>query len=283
MAKIALVTDSTAYIPKDLVEQYNITVAPQVLIWGNETFEDGVNIMPSEFYERLKKASVMPTTTQVTVVKMHEIFKSLLDQDYQVLAILVSTKLSGTNNSAAQALAMLPSDAPVRIVDSQSVAMALGFQVLTVARAVEQGATLDEATKLAEKCISHTGVVFAVETLEFLHRGGRIGGGKRFLGTALNIKPILALDDGRIEAVEQVRTRSKSLARLVELTEKRIGGRTPVHLAALHANAEEEAKTVLQEAVARFNPVETIMSEVSPVVGTHAGPGTVGLVFMAGM
>jgi DegV family protein with EDD domain len=283
MSRIALVTDSTSYIPQDLVKKYNITVAPQVLIWGKETFEDGVNILPTQFYEKLKNASIMPTTTQVTVVKMHEIFKSLLEQDYQVLAILLSDKLSGTINSAVQALAMLPEGAPVKIVDSKAVAMALGFQVLSAARAIEQGASMNEAVALAEKSTQHTGVIFAVETLEFLHRGGRIGGGKRLLGTALNIKPILELEDGKIEAVESVRTRSKSLTRLVELTEKRIAGRSPVRLATLHANAAEDAQIVLAEATALLKPIETIISEVSPVVGTHAGPGTVGLAFMAGM
>lgn len=283
MSKIALVTDSTAYIPQDIVAKYNITVAPQVLIWGKDTYEDGVDILPTAFYEKLKNASVMPSTTQVTVVKMHEIFKQLLDQDYQVLAILLSEKLSGTINSAVQALAMLPDGVPVKIVDSQAVAMALGFQVLSAARAIEQGASLSEVVALAERSVQHVGVVFAVETLEFLHRGGRIGGGKRFLGTALNIKPILELTDGKIEAVESVRTRSKSLSRLVEITEKRIGGRTPVRLATLHANSAADAKLLLDEASARLNPVESIMSEVSPVVGTHAGPGTVGLAFMAGM
>jgi DegV family protein with EDD domain len=283
MAKIALVTDSTAYIPQDLVKQYHITVAPQVLIWGKEIFEDGVDIMPAAFYDRLKTASVMPTTTQVTIPKMHEIFKNLLDQDYQILAILISEKLSGTNNSAVQALGMLPDGVPVKIVDSESTAMAMGFQVISTVRAIQQGANLEEAYEHAQKSIEHTGVIFAVETLEFLHRGGRIGGGKRFLGTALNIKPILEIVDGRVEGVEQVRTRGKSLTRLVELAEKRIAGRTPVRLAALHANAEDDAKIVLQEAIARLNPVETIMSEVSPVVGAQAGPGTVGLAFMAGM
>lgn len=282
MSKIALLTDSTAYIPQDLVKKYNITVAPQVLIWEGQELADGVDIMPTQFYERLKKATVMPSTSQVTVGTILQIFKGLLDQDYEVLAILISSKLSGTINSAVQAVAALPEGAPVKIVDSQSVAMAMGFHVLTVARAIEQGASLDEAAKLAEKCIPTTGVVFAVDTLEFLHRGGRIGGGKRFLGTALNVKPILELVDGKVEGVEQVRTRSKSLTRLVELTEKRIDGRTPVRLAALHANAEEDAKIVLQEAIARLNPIETVMSEVSPVVGAQAGPGTVGLAFMAG-
>jgi DegV family protein with EDD domain len=283
MSKIALVTDSTCSLPQDLVEKHKIAVAPQILIWGPETFEDGVDIMPNEFYKRLSKASVMPSTSQVTVSKFLEIYQRLLDQDYQILSILVSTKLSGTVNSAVQAKAMLPADAPIEIVDSNSIAMAMGFHLLSVARAIEQGANLAECVELAQKASQHTGIFFAVNTLEFLHRGGRIGGAKRFLGTALNIKPILELRDGRVEAAEQVRTRKKSLSRIVELTEKQIGGRTPVRLASLHANSPEDAQIVLNEAVEKLNPVETYFSEVSPVIGANAGPGVVGLVYMAGM
>jgi DegV family protein with EDD domain len=283
MSKIALVTDSTAYLPKELTDQYHISVAPQILIWGEESFEDGVTILPSEFYTRLQKATVMPSSSQVTVTKFHEIFKQLLDQDYQVLAILIATKLSGTINSAVQAKAMLPDGAPIEICDSNTTAMALGFHVLTVARAAEQGANLQECVKLAQEATKHTGVFFAVDTLEFLHRGGRIGTGSRFLGTALNIKPILEVRNGLVEAVERVRTRRKSLSRIVELVEEQVKGRTPVRLATLHANAAEDARTVLEEAKQKLDPVESIFSEVSPVIGAHAGPGTVGLAFMAGL
>lgn len=282
MSKVALVTDSTAYIPKDLVEEYQISVAPQVLIWGEETFRDGVDITPEEFYTRLKKATVMPTTSQVNMASFQQIFQELLENDHNILAILVSNRLSKTIDSALQACEMLPG-APIEIVDSMSTAMAMGFQVLSVARLAQQGANLAECKALAEKATGHTGVVFAVDTLEFLHRGGRIGGGTRFLGSALNIKPILELRDGHVEAAERVRTRKKSLLRLVEMVGERIGGRKPVRLAALHANAAEEAREVLEMAKGRFNPVETVFSEVSPVVGTHAGPGTVGLCYMAGM
>ena len=140
MAKIALVTDSTSYIPADLVQRYHITVTPQVLIWGPETFQDGVDIQPDEFYTRLKTATIMPSTSQATVATFVKIFQGLLDQGYQILAILVSEKLSGTINSATQAKAALPAGVPIEIVDLQSTAMALGFQVLSVARALEQGA-----------------------------------------------------------------------------------------------------------------------------------------------
>lgn len=282
MTKVAIVTDSTSYIPKDILDQYPISVAPQVLIWGEQSYEDGVDISPSEFYTRLKGARVLPSTSQVTPKSFNKIFGQLLAEDYQVLALLISEKLSGTIASAVQALEMHPG-APIEIVDSYSTAMALGFQVLTVARAAKEGASLAECKALAENCRQHTGVIFAVDTLEFLHRGGRIGGASRFLGTALNIKPILELVDGRVEPVERVRTRQKSLERLLELAAERIGSRRPVRLATLHAQAPDEARMLLDMGLKRFNAVEQVFSEVSPVVGNHTGPGTVGVAFMAGM
>ncbi len=283
MAKVAVVTDSTAYVPQNLVDQHHIQVAPQVLIWGDETYQDGVDIQPDEFYRRLRTAKVMPSTSQVTPASFYHIFKNLIDEGYQVLAILISRDLSGTIASAQQAKDMLE-DAPVEIVDSRTTAMAMGFHVLTAARAAEQGATLAECKQLAEEARDHTGVVFAVDTLEFLYRGGRIGTGTRFMGAALSIKPIFEIREGRIEALERVRTRKKSLRRLQEIIEERIAGQTPVRLATLHANAYQDACDLLTSANGNFSRVEeSILSTVSPVVGTHAGPGTVGLAYMAGM
>jgi DegV family protein with EDD domain len=282
MSKVAIVTDSTAYIPVDLLRKYNIHVVPQVLCWGNETFEDGVDILPTEFYTRLEKADIMPSTSQVTPQSFVQVFNQLLDQDVQVLAVLLPPTLSGTVASATIALKEFPG-APLEIVESNSTSMALGFQVLAAAKAAVQGASMAECKAVAEQARDHTGVVFAVNTLEFLHRGGRIGGGSRYLGTALNIKPILEVTGGKIEAVERVRTRKKSLMRLVELVEERVNGQTPVRLAVLHANVAEEAKELLAVASNRIQADESIYSEVSPVIGTHAGPGTVGLAYMAGM
>lgn len=281
MKKVALVTDSTAYIPKELVEQYDLRVAPQVLVWGDQTYEDGVDIQPTEFYTRLANAKVMPSTSQASPQSFHDIFCELLDQQYEVLAILLSEKLSGTIASAIQAKELI-GDAPIEIFDSQTVAMALGFQVLAAARAAAEGASLQECLALAKKNRDKTGVVFAVDTLEFLHRGGRIGGATRFLGTALSLKPILAIIDGQVTAIDKVRTRKKSLSYLLDLLQKQIGDQKPVRIASLHANSAEDAKYLLDEATKLFDPVEVIFSEVSPVVGTHAGPGTVGLAYMAG-
>ena len=283
MSKIALVTDSTAYIPSDLVSKYNIYVVPQVLIWGEETYQDGVDIMPTEYYERLEKADVMPSTSQVTPHSFDVLFSDLTAKGHDnILAILVSSKLSGTIDSALQARENYP-QARIEIVDSLSVAMALGFQVLQVAKAIEQGTDLAECITLAEKTKEHTGVVFVADTLEFLHRGGRIGGGTRFLGTLLNTKPIFEIQDGRLEGLERVRTRKKSLLRLLELTDERVGSKQPLRLSVLHANALEEAHELMEKVNERFKPTESVFSEVSPVVGTHAGPGTIAIAYMAGM
>jgi len=282
MSRVAIITDSTAYIPQNLVAQYNITVAPQILIWGSDTFEDGVSITPNEFYDRLKKASVMPASSQVSPATFKSLYEAQLAQGHDVLAILISSKLSGTISSAFQARDMLP-NAPIEIVDTYTTAMSMGFQVLAAAKAAESGATLAECKEIAEKSKAHTGVVLTVDTLEFLHRGGRIGGASRFLGTALNIKPLLEVIDGRIEPLERVRTRGKALARLLDLVEERAAGRWPLRIACLHANVAVEAQEWLNKASSRFNPVENLLTDVSPVVGTHVGPGTIGMCYMAGM
>ncbi len=284
MAKIAFVTDSTAYIPAELVKQYNITVTPQILVWGEQTYRDGIDIQPDEFYARLKTSKTMPTTSQVSVVTMQHTFQELIDRGCDVLGVFISGKLSGTLQSALQGREALGSAAEkVVLVDSNTTAMAMGFLVLTAARAAEQGANAAECKALVEKGRGQSGVYFAVDTLEFLHRGGRIGGGARFIGSALNLKPILAIRDGRVEAEDRVRTKPKALDRVLELAAERLKGKSNIRIATLHANAEQEARALLDKATKEFNAVESVLSSVSPVVGVHAGPGTVGLVFLAGL
>jgi len=284
MKKVAIVTDSTSYIPKELLGQYSIMVVPQVLIWGEKTYEDGIDIQPDEFYQRLATAKTMPTTSQVSVPNMHKAFNGLLEQGYDVLGIFLSAKLSGTMQSAIQGRELLEKDREhVEIVDSNTTAMALGFQVLTAARAASQGASLAECKALTEQSRSHTGIYFVVDTLEFLHRGGRIGGAQRLLGTALNLKPILTVADGKVEAAERIRTKAKAVERLLEIIGEQTGGKSPVRVATLHANAEAEAREVLSRVTKLTNATESVFTSVSPVVGTHTGPGTVGIAYMAGM
>ena len=276
MAQIALVTDSTCVIPAGLLAKYQILVAPQVVIWDGQTLEDGVDISPEQFYTRLKTSPTMPTTSQATVASFQKIFRPLVAAERPIVAVLISTKLSGTIQSAEQAKQEFPG-AQIEIVDSMHAGMSLGFQVLQTARQIEAGKSFAEVAGYARKVKDHTGLMFAVDTLEFLHRGGRIGGATRFLGTALNMKPLLHLEDGRIEPLERVRTKAKAHARMLDLLAEKVQGHGNVRIAAMHAAAEADAVAVLEQAKARFSPVETAVSWASPAIGAHTGPGIVGL------
>jgi DegV family protein with EDD domain len=280
MSKIAFVTDSTCFLPADLLKKHNITMIPQVLIWGEQTFQDGVDIQPSDFYSRLKTAKSMPSTSQISPATMQATFQPLVDQGFEVIGIFVSSRLSGTMQSAVQAKELMGSaGAKVHIVDSLATSMSLGLIVLAAARAAEGGASLADIIAVAEKTKGNSGLFFAVDTLEFLHRGGRIGGAQRFIGSALNLKPILALKEGKVEGVERMRGKSKAHDRVLELIAEQVAGKPNIRIATLHANAAEDAKALLDRAAQQLSPVETIFAEVSPVVGTHTGPGTVGLAY----
>ncbi|PWH17865.1 MAG: DegV family protein [Anaerolineae bacterium] len=284
MKRIAILTDSTAYLPSDLLKRYEIAVIPLQVIWGEETFLDGVTIRPAEFYQKLQTAKTMPSTSQPSAGAMKEAFAQLLAQAEFVLGIFISSKLSGTIQSAIQGREMLGPDAKrVEIFDSQTTTMAMGFQVLAAARSAEQAASVQDCILAAEQARQHSGVYFVVDTLEFLHRGGRIGGAQRFLGTALNLKPLLTIADGKVEAVERIRTKTKALDRLIEVVAEKTRGKTARRLAVLHANTPLEAQAVLEKAAAVLQPEETFTSDLSPVIGTHVGPGTIGLAYQAGI
>jgi len=285
MTKVAIVTDSTATIPTELLGSYPVQVVPLQVIWGDETFLDGLDIQPADFYQRLKHTKVMPTTSQPSPAAFIKVYQKLLDEGYSILSVHISAALSGTVDSALQAKAHF-TNAPIEVVNSQLTSMAMGFPVMLAARAAAQNATLQECRVLVERATEQSGVCFVVNTLEFLHRGGRIGGAAAFLGTALNLKPLLELREGRIEAIERVRTMGKAVDRLIALTEERIGTRTPIRLAALHAHAPAEAQELLARARDRFGLTdvsETFIADISPVLGTHTGPGAMGLAYMAGM
>ena len=284
MAKVAIVTDSTAYLPDKMVKELNITIVPLTLNWGEESYQDGVDMLPEDFYRRMASSKEIPTTSQATEISMKNAFEVLLRKGYDVLGIFISSKLSGTVQSALMAREeLVKGQEKIAILDSLATTMALGWPVLTAARAANAGEGLVECRKLAEKARDQTGVMFVVETLEYLRRGGRIGGAQAMLGTLLNVKPLLELQDGRIESVEKIRTKKKALDRMLDLIEEKIAGRTPIRLATVHADAEAEAISLLEAARKRFNPIESLHSPLSPVIGAHAGPGTLAIAIMTGI
>lgn len=283
MSKVAIVTDSTAYLPEDLLVSYKINVVPLVVIWEKETFRDNIDITPNQFYERLSGAKIMPTTSQPTISDFADIFEKLHKDGYEILTIVISAALSGTMDSAIQARELVP-EAKVEILDSQFTSIPLAYMVLSAARAAKKGASLEHCKEIVQTIRANTQVYFAVDTLEFLHRGGRIGGASRFLGTALDLKPILYLNEGKVEALERVRTLNKAHKRLMELLETDVNGKTPINMmGTVSAAAQESASHLLMKIEKHFNPAEVLMANLSPVLGTHVGPGTVGVAYVAGV
>jgi DegV family protein with EDD domain len=283
MSKVAIVTDSTAYLSDDLVSAYHITVVPLVVIWGEEVLRDNIDISANKFYERLATDKVIPSTSQASIQAFQEVFTELHAQGFEILTILISSGLSGTMGSAIQAKKLVP-EARIELMDSKLTSLPLAYMALSAARAAKRGASLEECKHIAELVRDHTNVYFAVDTLEFLHRGGRIGGASRFLGTALNLKPILNLMDGKIEAVERVRTSKRAHHRLIELLEKGVDEKQSINMiGVIGAAAAEAASDLLNEIKKKFSPQEIMLANLSPVIGTHTGPGTVGIAYVAGI
>lgn len=279
MTKIAVVTDSTAYIPEDLRQRYGILMAPQQVIWGTETYRDGVDMTPTQFYQRLRVDKTNPKTSQTSPAIFTEYFQKALQGADAIFCLTISSSLSQTFNSAHVAKNDL-TGATIEIVDTQSTAMALGFMAIAAAKSAAEGKSLAELKQQVEANIPKTGVVFVVDTLDYLHRGGRIGGAARFMGNLLNVKPVLHLKDGKVDALERVRTKKKATEFMLEHISGLIAGKPNIRLATLHADSEKEANDLLTTAAQRFGAVESVLAEVSPAVGAHTGPGTVGLAWM---
>lgn len=276
MSRIAIVTDSTAYLPAEMVERYNITVVPLKLNWEGDTYEDGVDLTTDEFYKRLSKSSSLPTTSQPPTQEFVQIYEALAPNCDGIIVLLISAGISGTVASAQAAAAQFKK-VHVEVVDSLGTSGALPLIVMAVAKAIEEGKQLIDVKEIAEKVALDTETYFVVDTLKYLHKGGRIGGASRFLGSALSIKPILYLTkEGKIDALERVRTRRKALKRLVELVVNKAAG-NPAHVAIIQADSLDKAIKLQEDLKTKVACKDIAIYEISPVIGTHVGPGSIGV------
>ncbi|MDY6877769.1 MAG: DegV family protein [Chloroflexota bacterium] len=278
--KIAVVTDSTAYIPEEALDDLNIPIIPLWVIWGDERFRDGVDIDPPTFYRRLREAKTLPTTSQPSAGEFIDFFRRVAAENDTdtIVGTYISSGLSGTVASAEAAKAQLPK-LNITIIDSLFTSMGQGFVALAAARVAAAGGSLEEVIATAEKTQSRSHVLFAVDTLEYLHRGGRIGGAQRFLGTALRIKPLLHLEGGHIEPLAQPRTKRKAIAQMLDVAEERLGGRPVAEASVFDADSPDERDAVAEQIKERFGISTVYRTMVSPVIGTHTGPGSVGVAF----
>ena len=279
MSKVGIITDSTAAIPPELAAALNITVVPLSVNWDGETLRDGADLSYQDFYSRLTKSKTLPTTSQPSTGDFARAYDDLLTKGYNVFALLISAGISGTSDSARQALAHFPGK-KISVMDSRQASMPLTMATLRAAKAAQKGATLLEVENIATDACARVKTYFALDTLEFLHRGGRIGGAARFLGTALDLKPILTIDEGIIKPVGKVRTFKKATKTIYEIVRKELGKNGKIDYLGLAVTSDSDLKQLEGDSNKLFQINELITSYISPVIGVHVGPGAFGFVYL---
>ena len=278
MVRVAVVTDSTAGLPLDLALQHGLHVIPLWVRSGEKSYQDGEDLAPEQFYSMLAVAPDLPTTSQPSAGEFLELYLELAGQAEAIVSVHISTELSGTVASALAARQMFH-DVPVHVVDSRSTSMGLGLIALAAARAAAEGQDGKQVAAAAERLVPWTSMIFVVDSLEYLRKGGCIGGASALAGSLIRIKPILHIDEGRIEALDKVRTRGKAIDRLLEIVAERVRDAGPIHAAVVHAAAPAEAEALWDRLAHTFDLTELHLAEISPAIGTHVGPGTVGVAF----
>ncbi|NGO67901.1 DegV family protein [Streptomyces boncukensis] len=273
---VAIVTDSTAYLPRAELERHRIEAVPLTVVLGGEALEEGTEISARSLASALHERRPV-TTSRPSPETFARIYRAAAEEGAEgVVSLHLSAEISGTYDAAVLAAREAP--VPVRVVDSGVVAMALGFCCLAAARTAEDGGSLDDAVAAAEKCAEGTSAYFYVNTLDYLRRGGRIGTARALLGSALAVKPLLQLSGGRIELLEKVRTASRALARLEEIVAE-CAGDAPVDVAVHHLAAPERAEHLAERLRGRLPGLRGLhVSEVGAVIGAHTGPGLLGAV-----
>jgi DegV family protein with EDD domain len=278
MSKVVLFTDSTSDLPKHYVEENDIRIVPLTVHFGDEEYKDWYDLTPAEFYAKLTTSSHTPTTSQVPPQRFVEEYEKELIKGNSILSIHLSSKVSGTYQAAVTAKNMLESS-NIEVVDSKGMSIGFGLIVLEAAKMLKQGLGIKETADRVRAICDKQQYYFSVDTLEYLKRGGRLSPMKAMIGTILNMKPILCVKDGAVEPLDKVRGRKKVFARLIELSKEAGVDFSSQSIAVAHACVPDVAAEFANEVKKELNPKEILIAEIGSVIGTHAGPGAIGIFF----
>jgi DegV family protein with EDD domain len=267
---VKIVTDSVSDIPPDIMGELDITVIPVLLRFGEETFRDGIDITTDQFYEKLVKSDVMPTTMVPSLDLFARTYARLAEETHEILVIMLSSKLSGLYNAALQSAELVEGNCRIEVVDSMKAVMAQGFVVIKAAQAARDGANLDEILEIVRRNLPRVDMHAAFDTLEYLKKGGRIGRAQAFMGSLLRVNPIITLKDGLVEPVGRARSRSKAIDALFDFAASysHIEG-----LAVEGAACPQDVEQMVERLGAIFPKEKILRSRTTPVIGTHTGPG----------
>jgi DegV family protein with EDD domain len=278
---IKIITDTTSGLPLDVARAHDIPVLPQIVIFGEEIYRDDTEIDTRTFLQKLRASPTLPKTAAPPPALYNPIFERLLAEGYRTIICLhPSSELSGTVRSALTAAQDFPG-ADIRVVDTRTIAAPLATAVLLAARWAREGVDADTIVARLQDLLARQRVYFLVDTLEYLHRGGRIGGAQALLGGLLQVKPILTLRDGRVEPFEQQRTQKRALARLRELVLGECPRTPESYLAVMHADAEATARELAADFAAQLGIPDIPIYELPPAIVTHAGPGVLAVSYFA--
>jgi len=275
---VRVVTDSTADLPPEVVEELQITVVPLLVVFGDRVYRDGVDLTTEEFFRQLPSCQALPTTSQPSAGAFQDTYTRLAAETNEVVSVHISGRLSGTCESAAQASRLLGGSPRVEVVDSLSTSMGLGFQVMAAARAAQDGASSEEVAATARSVGRRHRWLALFETLEYLRKGGRIGRAQALLGSLLRIKPVLTLLDGEAHPVARVRTRARALDFIFR---ESMSHDEIEQVAVMHGTTPEDAKMLAQRVRERLPDVPVYVGRIGPVIGVHGGPGIIGMVAVA--
>ncbi len=278
---VKVVTDSTAYITADLQKEYDLTIVPLSVIFPDESFKE-TEVDYGYFYGKIDREGVIPTSSQPSQGEMEEVFSRIISQGDEVLAIFISGDLSGTCQSAygaKQSILQVNPQARIEIIDSRTTCMAMGSMVLAAAEAVRQGVSLEEAAAAARDVQARGGLYFVPATLEYLKKGGRIGGAAALLGSILKIKPILYLSEGKVTVFEKARGTRAALDNILNLLDHLHQTQGLSQVVVVNVVAEQKAAELAAEIHSRYGLTATI-SVIGPVIGLHVGPGTLGVAYV---